>query len=204
MLSFGLVTRVPSGTRFFYYAFNADPNISQPRLRVSSKLAFSIPCPLIFIPLNSHPFDAYRSIASVSRVSLTPFPRSHPLQETTSKRIFGLFKGIFRKLLFTLDSRLVREDTRSLHWFSQLNWWRKEERGGILLIPSAFTPFEFSKSWESSESRPIEIIRNEGSAKGWIIVGPARVRLSGARASVRGAGRGGAAFEIAKIARCAA
>lgn len=53
---------------------------------------------------------------------------------------------------------------------------------------------------------PIEMIGMKEAQREWIIVGSvaARVRLSDARAGIPGAGRGGAAFEIGKIARCAA
>lgn len=48
------------------------PRYACTRLRVSSKLAFSIPRPLIFIPLNSRPFDSCR--ASIARVFVTAPP----------------------------------------------------------------------------------------------------------------------------------
>lgn len=91
------------------------PRYACTRLRVSSKLAFSIPRPLIFIPLNSRPFDSCRSVAPVSRAfsSLPPFPRPHPPYETEQHRgEFSkviLFEEIFRKLLFTLNSRGLLE-----------------------------------------------------------------------------------------------
>lgn len=48
------------------------PRYACTRLRVSSKLAFSIPRPLIFIPLNSRPFDSCR--ASIARLFVTAPP----------------------------------------------------------------------------------------------------------------------------------
>lgn len=92
---------------------------------VPLSLFLLIPVPSMRIALSLQYRACFRLSHSLS--SIPPSSRDG----TTSKRIFGLFKGIFRKLLFTLDSRLVREDTKSLYWFLQLNWWRKEERGGI-------------------------------------------------------------------------
>lgn len=88
------------------------PRYACTRLRVSSKLAFSIPRPLIFIPLNSCPFDSCRSVAPVSRAfsSLPPLSSVPPSSRdgTTFSKVI-LFEEIFRKLLFTLNSRGLLE-----------------------------------------------------------------------------------------------
>lgn len=92
------------------------PRYACTRLRVSSKLAFSIPRPLIFIPLNSRPFDSCRSVAPVSRAfsSLPPLSSAPPSSRdgTTSRRIlqgYSIRRDLSKIVIYTQLSRLTRE-----------------------------------------------------------------------------------------------
>lgn len=90
------------------------PRYACTRLRVSSKLAFSIPRPLIFIPLNSRPFDSCLSVAPVSRAfsSLPPLSSVPPSSRdgTTSRRIlqgYSIRRDLSKIVIYAQLSRLA-------------------------------------------------------------------------------------------------
>lgn len=89
------------------------PRYACTRLRVSSKLAFSIPRPLIFIPLNSRPFDSCR--ASIARLFVTASPFLPPFSRdgTTSRRIlqgYSIRRDLSKIVIYAQLSRLTRID----------------------------------------------------------------------------------------------